>query len=69
MLLELIRTRNVKTVGGCEVSRKALAEAEMAVNRTLGHSGEFIATKEPPMARGAGVMLAVLDGALAKERL
>jgi cyclopropane fatty-acyl-phospholipid synthase-like methyltransferase len=61
MLLELIRTRSVKTVGGCEVSREALAEAEMAVNRELGHSGEFIATKEPPLCLSAYDCITLID--------
>jgi cyclopropane fatty-acyl-phospholipid synthase-like methyltransferase len=61
MLLELIRARNVKTVGGCEVSREALREAEMAVNRELGHSGEFIATKEPPMCLSAYDFITLID--------
>jgi cyclopropane fatty-acyl-phospholipid synthase-like methyltransferase len=61
MLLELIRARNVKTVGGCEVSREALREAEMAVNRELGHSGEFMATKEPPMCLSAYDFITLID--------
>lgn len=61
MLLELIRTRSVKTVGGCEVSREALREAETAVNRELGHSGEFIATKEPPLCLSAYDCITLID--------
>ena len=61
MLLELIRTRSVKTVGGCEVSGEALREAEMAVNRTLGRSGEFIATKEPPLCLSAYDCITLID--------
>jgi 2-polyprenyl-3-methyl-5-hydroxy-6-metoxy-1,4-benzoquinol methylase len=61
MLLELIRTRSVKTVGGCEVSGEALREAEIAVNRELGHSGEFIAAKEPPMCLSAYDCITLID--------
>jgi len=61
MLLELIRNRSVKKVGGCEVSREALAEAEMAVNRELGQSGEFIATKEPPLCLSAYDCITLID--------
>jgi len=61
MLLELIRTRNVKTVGGCEVSCEALAEAETAINRELGHSGEFIATKEPPLCLSVYACITLID--------
>ena len=48
MLLELIRGRGVAEVGGCEVSRDALREAEIAVNRASGQPCEFVADKEPP---------------------
>jgi 2-polyprenyl-3-methyl-5-hydroxy-6-metoxy-1,4-benzoquinol methylase len=48
MLLELIRGRGVAEVGGCEVSHDALREAEIAVNRSLGKAGDFVADKEPP---------------------
>ncbi len=48
MLLELIRTRGVAVGGGSEVSRKALREAEIAVNRESGECGEFVADTEPP---------------------
>jgi cyclopropane fatty-acyl-phospholipid synthase-like methyltransferase len=61
MLLELIRNRSVKTVGGCEVSGEALREAEIAVNRELGHSGEFIATKEPPLCLSAYDCITLID--------
>ena len=61
MLRELIRTRGVKKVGGCEVSREALAEAEMAVNRELGQSGEFIAKKEPPLCLSAYDCITLID--------
>lgn len=61
MLLQLIRTRSVTKVGGCEVSREALAEAEMAVNRELGHSGEFFAAKEPPLRLSAYDCITLID--------
>ena len=61
MLLELIRARNVKTVGGCEVSDKALREAEIAINRELGHSGEFVAAKEPPLCLSAYDCITLID--------
>lgn len=61
MLLELIRTRSVKIVGGCEVSGEAVREAEIAVNRELGRSGEFIATKEPPLCLSAYDCITLID--------
>jgi len=48
MLLELIRRRGATAVGGCEVSRAALREAEIAVHRASGQPGEFVTSKEPP---------------------
>jgi cyclopropane fatty-acyl-phospholipid synthase-like methyltransferase len=48
MLLELIRSRGVVVVGGCEVSRDTLREAEIAVNKLSGQVGEFVADNEPP---------------------
>ena len=61
ILLELIRTRSVKQVGGCEVSREALAEVEITVNRELGHSGEFFAAKEPPLRLSAYDCITLID--------
>lgn len=61
MLLELIRGRGVAEVGGCEVSLDALREAEIAVNKELGHSGEFIAAKEPPLCLSAYDCITLID--------
>ena len=61
ILLELIRNRGVKTVGGCEVSREALREAEIAVNNELRHSGEFIASEEPPSCLSAYDCITLID--------
>lgn len=61
MLLELIRTRGVKAVGGCEVSREALREAKTAVSWELGHSGEFIAAKDPPLCLSAYDCITLID--------
>ena len=41
MLLELIATRQVKMVGGCEVSPKLLDSARMSVKEKLGSTGIF----------------------------
>jgi 2-polyprenyl-3-methyl-5-hydroxy-6-metoxy-1,4-benzoquinol methylase len=48
MLLELIRSRGIKTVGGSEVSTEAIHVAQAAISRQLSDTGEFVASKEPP---------------------
>lgn len=48
MLLELIATRDVQIVGGCEVSPSLLATARTAVASRLGAPGRFLETESPP---------------------
>lgn len=48
MLLELIATRQVKMVGGCEVSAHLLDSARSSVLDRLQNCGEFIQSSKPP---------------------
>jgi 2-polyprenyl-3-methyl-5-hydroxy-6-metoxy-1,4-benzoquinol methylase len=48
MLLELIATRQIKEVGGCEVSAQLLDTSRLAVKEILGIPGEFFQSNQPP---------------------
>jgi cyclopropane fatty-acyl-phospholipid synthase-like methyltransferase len=48
MLLDLIKTRGVKSVGGCEISESLLDAARQSVSSERGTSGKFLQTSSPP---------------------
>lgn len=51
ILSDLIRTRAVRKVGGCETSAVALERARESINRAFGssvESSDFLITKKPP---------------------
>lgn len=48
MLLDLIKTRGVKSVGGCEISESLLNVARQSVSFELGNFGKFLQASSPP---------------------
>jgi len=48
MLLDLIKMRGVKSVGGCEISEFLLDSARQSVSLELGTSGKFLQACSPP---------------------
>jgi len=48
MLLDLIKTRGVRLVGGCEISETLLNAARQSVAEQLGAPGNFLQATSPP---------------------
>lgn len=64
ILVELIRTRQVRRVGGSETSPSLLAVARDATRRALGtpaDSGDFIVSKFPPDRLGSYDCIMLID--------
>jgi 2-polyprenyl-3-methyl-5-hydroxy-6-metoxy-1,4-benzoquinol methylase len=64
ILVELIRTRQVRRVGGSETSPSLLAVARDATRRALGtpaDSGDFIVSKFPPDRLGSYDCIVLID--------